>query len=522
MKAEAAPETLSGVFWTGADMRAVEGAAMAAPGGLSAAQLMARAGAGALAAWAEWRGQPVQAGARVLVLCGPGNNGGDGYVMARALRGAGAAVTVFAYGAAGTEAAASARAAYEAAGGLVQALPESGALPEGAGEYDLLIDALFGTGLTRPLAPGLVATLAEVRAAARLAVDLPSGLCADSGRVLGGLSLRPFDLTVSFAAPRLGHFLAEGPGLCGALRLADIGLGAYAGAAPGAVRRGQIAAAALHKPMGHKFDHGHALILSGPAGQGGAARLAARAALRMGAGLVTLGAPKGALAEHAAQLNAVMLAQVEGPEDLAGLLQDRRITALALGPGLGAERAAALLPVALAGGAGRGLVLDADALRLLAARPDLQKALPPGTVLTPHGGEFAALFPDLAARLAEVPTKGPAFSKVEAARYGAARLGVTLLLKGPDTVIAGPEGAAVLCPAFYEDAVPWLATAGAGDVLTGLIAGLLARGLAPFAAAESAALLHQRAARAFGPGLIAEDLPEALPGVLRAALAERA
>jgi hydroxyethylthiazole kinase-like uncharacterized protein yjeF len=164
MKAEAAPETLGAVFWTAAEMRAVEGAAMAAPGGPSAALLMARAGAGALAAWADWRGAGLRPGARVLVLCGPGNNGGDGYVMARALRGARAAVTVFAYGAAGTEAAASARAAYETEGGLLQALPESGVLPDGAGDYDLLIDALFGTGLTRPLAPGLVATLAGVQA----------------------------------------------------------------------------------------------------------------------------------------------------------------------------------------------------------------------------------------------------------------------------------------------------------------------------------------------------------------------
>jgi ADP-dependent NAD(P)H-hydrate dehydratase / NAD(P)H-hydrate epimerase len=265
---------------------------------------------------------------------------------------------------------------------------------------------------------------------------------------------------------------------------------------------------------GHKYGHGHALVLAGGPGRGGAARLAARGALRIGAGLVTLGCPPGALPENAARLDAIMLRPVAGPDGLATLLEDTRIAALCLGPGLGRDRARALVPAALA--AGRATVLDADALTAFADDPAaLFARLHDRCVLTPHGGEFARLFPDLAARLAEPATTGPAFSKLDAARLAAARAGCTVLFKGPDTVIAHPGGRAAINAAHYDRAAPWLATAGSGDVLAGFIAGLLARGFGPMDAAETAAWLHVEAARAFGPGLIAEDLPEALPGVLR-------
>ena len=310
----------------------------------------------------------------------------------------------------------------------------------------------------------------------------------------------------------------------------------------------------------HKYAHGHALVLSGGPGMGGAARLAARGALRIGAGLVTIGCPPQALAENAARLDAVTLRPLEDGGALADVLADRRITALCLGPGLGTgAREAGLVAVALGlpvpgltrdpdsaglygrpvgpgsrqGGApvsralplplvGRGegwgarsMVLDADALTILSQHPELFAALHKGCVLTPHAGEFARLFPDIAAKLAEPATKGPAFSKVDAAREAAARAGCVVLYKGPDTVIADPSGRCAINSAHYDRATPWLATAGSGDVLAGFITGLLARGFDPFDAACTAAWLHVEVARRFGPGLIAEDLPEQLPAVFR-------
>ena len=210
-----------------------------------------------------------------------------------------------------------------------------------------------------------------------------------------------------------------------------------------------------------------------------------------------------------------MLRRVAAAGDLVATLADVRINTLCLGPGLGVERAADLLAVALAEGQRRATVLDADALTALARDPALFSALHGGCVLTPHGGEFARLFPDLAARLAEVATAGPAYSKVDAARAAAQRAGCVVLLKGADTVIAAPDGRCCLNSAAYDRVAPWLATAGAGDVLAGFIAGLLARGLAPFEAACAGAWLHVECARSFGPGLISEDLPEELPKVLR-------
>jgi hydroxyethylthiazole kinase-like uncharacterized protein yjeF len=226
--------------------------------------------------------------------------------------------------------------------------------------------------------------------------------------------------------------------------------------------------------------------------------------------------------EIACQITALMLRRIDTGPDLAALLEDRRINALCLGPGMGVERATALL-AALRDGAGNGgveprpTVVDADALTALGP---VEAPLPPAWVLTPHMGEFARLFPDLAARLKAAPATGPAVSRLDAARAAAARAGCVVLLKGPDTVIAAPDGRAAVHAAAYERAVPWLATAGAGDVLAGLIAGLLARGRDPFQAACAAAWLHAEAARRFGPGLIAEDLPDALPAVLAAVLAD--
>ncbi len=259
---------------------------------------------------------------------------------------------------------------------------------------------------------------------------------------------------------------------------------------------------ALRKRGGHKYDHGHALIVAGGPGHGGAARLAARAALRIGAGLVTLAPPAAAMADHAAPPDALMRQPVDSAGDLAAAIAARRIAAICIGPGCGPARAATLLPAALA--SGLPCLLDADALTALAKTP---LTLRNDVILTPHSGEFARLFPDLAAGLGDDPQ-----ARLTAATRAARQSGAVVLLKGPDTAIAAPDGAALLHSA--HDA-PWLATAGSGDVLAGLIAGLLARGFAPLDAAFAAAHIHAAAARRFGPGLIADDLIEQVPAILR-------
>lgn len=491
------------------EMRAIEAAAMAG-GTVSGAELMERAGAAVAreiaALWPEAR--------RAVILCGPGNNGGDGYVVARRLAQQGWTLRVAALAPPGTPDAAAAARRWP--GGVLSLadLAEGDFAPG-----TICVDALFGTGLTRPLGAeaARILRLAARRGCPLVAVDILSGLCADSGRVLGGGELPAAALSVSFQRAKLGHVLAEGGGLGGRLRIADIGLDPWLASQTGAAGGPALLAGpvpGLLKRAGHKYSHGHALVLGGGTGQGGAARLAARAALRVGAGLVTLGCPPDALPENAARLDAVMLRPIADAAGLDEALSDRRLNALCLGPGLGPARARDLVPAALA--AGRASVLDADALTAFAASPEaLFDALHPAVVLTPHGGEFARLFPDLADALAAPAESGPAFSRLDAVRQAAARAGCVVLLKGPDTVIAAPGGEARIAAAVGEGAAPWLATAGSGDVLAGLIAGLLARGFAPLEAAATAAWLHAEAARRFGPGLIAEDLPEELPAVLR-------
>ncbi|MDV7270003.1 NAD(P)H-hydrate dehydratase [Thioclava sp. A2] len=262
----------------------------------------------------------------------------------------------------------------------------------------------------------------------------------------------------------------------------------------------------------HKYGHGHALVLAGGHGKGGAARLAARAALRVGAGLVTLLAPKTAISENAAHLNAIMLECLPDAYSLRGMLEDPRITALCLGPGLGIARAEAMVPAALRGE--RPTVLDADAISAFMPDPErLFALLHKDVVMTPHRGEFARLFPDLETAL----TAGE-LTFAEATDQAASRAHCTVLLKGPETAIATTAGDVAVHLSRGERAAPWLATAGSGDVLAGIICGLLARGFAPFDATCTGAWLHVEAARSFGPGLIAEDLPDELPKVLRALL----
>ncbi|WP_243721927.1 NAD(P)H-hydrate dehydratase [Meridianimarinicoccus aquatilis] len=263
----------------------------------------------------------------------------------------------------------------------------------------------------------------------------------------------------------------------------------------------------------HKYDHGHALVVAGGPGQGGAARLAARAALRVGAGLVTVGCPVEAMTENAAQLTSVMVRQLKGSAGLEDALGDARINALCIGPGLGrGTESRNMVRVALS--TRRPIVLDADGLTSFADAPRALFGLLHGAaVLTPHEGEFAKLFPEQA-RLLKDASRGQILDpRREAVMAAAARCGATVLLKGPVTLVADPSGHMVELHLTGADAVPWLATAGAGDVLAGLITGLLARGFSPVQAAEAGAWLHAAAARLIGAGLIAEDLPDALPAV---------
>ena len=568
---------------TAAQMRAIEQAAIDS-GAATGLALMERAGQGVVdaifAQWPELAGPAPAAGVergaspsrspellrtdedgvrRAVVLCGPGNNGGDGFVVARLLHEAGWAVDVFLYGDAALLPP-DARVNYarwrEIGEVICRAIDPPPFIDDSISidRCTLIIDALFGIGLSRPF-KGVFALVAEARLMTTtwdmpvVAIDVPSGLCADSGRSLG--TVFRSDLTVTFHRSKIGHYIAEGPSLVGQVRVVDIGLASpFARAnreAPATLHGVDVASvengfagdlethvSTLHdhvptdpgdllKSVGHKYAHGHALILAGGVGKGGAARLAARGAIRVGAGAVTVACPPAALIENAAQLNAIMLRKVADAGALAEILEDDRLNAICIGPGLGlGAREAALVETALRRGeprlmerGGRGVVLDADALTLLARDADLFAKLHPGCILTPHAGEFARLFPDIAETLAAPATKGPAYSKVDATREAAKRAGCVVLFKGPDTVIADPEGRCSINASVYERSAPWLATAGSGDVLAGFITGLLARGFSPLQAAETGAWLHTQCALAFGPGLIAEDLPEQLPGVFR-------
>ena len=516
---------------TAAQMRAAENLATDA-GQVTGLELMERAGRGVVeAVFEEW---PRLAASRhkAVVLCGPGNNGGDGFVVARLLKEWGWEVEVFLYGDA-SKLPPDARINYQRWLALGAITPNESL--EGSylsANFDLVIDAVFGTGLSRPLTADAWLFCQEMyKAGIDVAIDVSSGFCADSGRFLGK-SRDNFEgplsvaLTVTFERLRQGHTLLPLAGVLRACAVKSIGIDHYlpdfrreasVSYLSGQARIEASRKAALNstdQSSSHKYSHGHTLILSGGAGRTGAARLSSRAALRIGAGLVTLGVPGSAQMEVASQITGIMLKRVDSKEDLAGLLEDERISALCLGPGLGIERARELVPVAL--GAGRQCVLDADALTACEGKPEaLFDLVTETSVLTPHGGEFARLFPDLAAKLNAREVIGPAYSKVEATREAAARAGCVVLYKGADTVIASPDGRRSINSALGERAAPWLATAGSGDVLAGFIAGLLARGFNPMSAAETGAWLHVECALNFGPGLIAEDLAEELPKVFQ-------
>lgn len=437
---------------------------------------------------------------RVVVLCGPGNNGGDGFVAARYLAAAGFAVRVALLGRrealTGDAAAMVGRWA-----GAVEPLT-----PAALDDADLIVDGLFGAGLARPVAGAAADTLAAAMARGKpvVAIDVPSGVHGDTGEVMGVAAQAA--LTVTFFRRKPGHVLYPGRDLAGTVVTRDIGIPAVA---LDSIRPKTFAnAPALWRAAwprleaeSHKYRRGHAVVASGPAHRTGAARLAAYAALRVGAGLVTIACPNDALGVVAAQVTAVMCEPAEGDAGFTAAIADPRRNAVLLGPGNGVT-AATRTNVLTALAAGKAVCLDADALSVFAERPDeLFAAIKGPCVLTPHEGEFARVFGAAAA----------AGGKLGRARAAAERANAVVLLKGPDTVIAAPDGRAII----NENAPATLATAGSGDVLAGLIVGLLAQGMAPFEAAAAAAWLHGAAARAFGPGLIAEDLADALPAALR-------
>ncbi|UWQ38854.1 NAD(P)H-hydrate dehydratase [Leisingera aquaemixtae] len=542
---------------TAAQMRAIEQAAIES-GEVTGLELMERAGQGVVEAifeeWPELADERGPAPAppeylgkdemprRAVVLCGPGNNGGDGFVVARLLKERGWAVEVFLYGDP-EKLPPDAKVNYERWRELGPVVPyfdegESAFAidPARYRENTLIVDALFGAGLTRPVEKfnsfGWVTQVTEWRlkeplrkggfpAPRVVSIDLPSGVCTDSGEILR--SEKPpreyeeirADLTVTFHRKKLAHALASGPEQSGKVVVKSIGL-----ETGGSTELGEVAKSAqpklIRKRGGrHKYTHGHALVLSGGHGKTGAARLAARGALRIGAGLVTVGSPRSAMFENAANLTAIMLRQIDGAHGLAELLEDDRLSALCLGPGMGrGADTQAMVFAALK--EQRPTVLDADALTRFELKPEaLFEALHENCVITPHGGEFARLFPDLAEKLKAPATTGPAYSKVDATREAAKRAGCVVLFKGPDTVIAAPDGRCSVNSAHYDRSAPWLATAGSGDVLAGFITGLLARGFSPMQASETAAYIHVECALEFGPGLIAEDLPEQIPAVFR-------
>ncbi len=465
--------------------------------------LMERAGK----AVAEAAAAGLAPGARVAVVAGPGNNGGDGFVAARLLAEQGYAVRMLLLGNPARLSGDAAQAATRWTGDIAPADPAN------IGDADLIVDALFGAGLSRPL-DGAARALIEAINASRariLAVDLPSGISGDSGQVLGGAVKA--DETVTFLRRKPGHLLLPGRLHCGRVMVADIGIAA---AVLGRVQPKAFAnapdlwAAAFPIPSldGHKYARGHAVVVSGGLAHTGAARLAARGSLRAGAGLVTIASPHDALAVNATANLAIMVRPVDGAEGLSAMLEDRRLNVVVLGPGGGVgEGMRAQVRTALAGE--RAVVLDADALTSFADDPQplfaaIRARGNAATVLTPHAGEFSRLFksyPDVV----DVP------SKLEKVMAAARVSGAVVLLKGADTVVAAPDGRS----AIADNAPPWLATAGSGDVLTGIIGGLLAQRMPAFEAACAGVWLHGEAGNEAGPGLISEDLPEALPAVLR-------
>lgn len=519
---------------TNAEMAEADRRAIVA--GVASLELMEAAGA----AVADTAARMCPDGGHVAILCGPGNNGGDGFVAARLLRERGYVVRLSCVVPCEMLSGDAAEMARRWTGATEPLAPAS---IEGA---DLIVDALFGAGISRPIGGPAADVVARANASGIpiLAVDVPSGLDGTTGQICGQVAMRA-TRTITFFRRKPGHVLMPGRALCGEVTVADIGIpdqvlvstpdqAGLGGASVNAPRQ-WLPLFPVPVGTGHKYSRGHAVVVSGPAEATGAARLGARGALRAGAGLVSVASPRDAVLVNAAHLTAIMLVPFEAPTGLAQVLEDRRRNTVLIGPGCGVGRCTREMVVTCLG-TDKACVLDADALTSFATDADdtapatagsfgfltpaatdapaaprqlfdaIRAKSGAGVVITPHEGEFRRLFPSLEG------------SKLDRARQAAVASGAIVVLKGPDTVIASPSGRA----AINENAPPWLATAGAGDVLAGFIAGLLAQGMPPFESACAGVWLHGACATAFGPGLIAEDLPEMLPKVLQQLLSGRA
>ena len=432
---------------------------------------------------------------RYVVLCGPGNNGGDGYVAARALKGSGAEIGLFHLGDPKRLKGDAARAFGDcpiAGEAITSYAPRPG---------DVVIDAIFGAGLSRHVPEDVAAVISRIAEAdvPVIAVDLPSGVDGRSGQILGAAFRAA--RTVTFMTRKPGHLLLPGRDLCGELEVFDIGIPQRIVRAHADDRLAENTAAQWHTKIPsegsdtHKYKRGHLVVFSGGPNATGAARMSAMAGLKAGAGLVTIASPKEALAVNAGMLTAIMLHAVNDETSLLEWLADRRLSTFVLGPGFGAGEKARQFCLALSD---RHLVLDADGITSF--RDDPQQLFnafaegPTRLVLTPHEGEFARLFPDIAA--------DNTLSKVDKARAAAARAHAAIIYKGADSVIAAPDGRALI----NANAPPWLATAGSGDVLAGIVGGLMALGAPAFEAAAAGVWLHGLAGQHAGKGLTAEDL----------------
>jgi ADP-dependent NAD(P)H-hydrate dehydratase / NAD(P)H-hydrate epimerase len=443
----------------------------------------------------------------VAVLAGPGNNGGDGYVVAERLRRAGLAVTLWCDAAprAGTDAAIAAAECGVGPRPLGSFVPEPGWI---------IVDALFGAGLMRPVDGIFAEALTKTaQAGARVvAVDLPSGVSGLSGAVLG--TAVKADLTVTFFRKKPGHLLEPGRGQCGEVIVADIGIrdDVLPAILPLTVENDPANWHSAFPKLSidtHKYARGHVAVFAGGPSSTGAARMAALAAARAGAGAVTLLSPGSALAVNAAHLTSIILRKSDGFSEAAAFIEARKPDAFVFGPAIGTtDEVGAFALDLIRAAAGSAIVFDADALTVFSRRREefferVREDGAPQLVLTPHEGEFHRLFPELAS--------DKALSKLDRARRAAKLANAVVIYKGPDTVIAAPDGRA----AINANGTPLLATAGSGDVLGGITAGLLSRQMPAFEAACAAVWMHAEAARGFGPGLIAEDLPLALRPVLR-------
>lgn len=446
--------------------------------------------------------------APVAVLCGPGNNGGDGYIAAQFLLEAGLEVVCFA--------SAPPRKGSDAMrASLFYKGPVSNFGEFSVASFGGVIDALFGAGLARDVhgAEAIAIDAVNTSDVPVVAVDLPSGISGESGHILG-TAIRA-RATVTFFRKKPGHLLQPGRAHCGVLHAADIGIPDHILAAiePHAFENAPDLWASALPVSGveaHKYSRGHAAVFSGGAHSTGAARLSALAAARSGAGAVTLLSPPDAMTVNATHLTSIMVRETRGLRDVRQFFAERKVAAAVLGPGYGNPAFAREHALFLASGEAEGfhgLVLDADGITAFEQNPaelfDKRQGIKTALVLTPHEGEFRRLFPDIAKS---------STSKIEKAREAARRANAVLIYKGPDTVIAEPGGLAVV----NANGTPLLATAGSGDVLTGIVCGLLAQRMPAFAAACASVWMHADAARRFGHGLIAEDLPAQIPAVLSA------